>query len=774
MSDLNARFSFDTFIVGPANQTAAGAARAVAESPGSIYNPLFIYGATGLGKTHLLQAIGLRARDVADAPEIEFITLEEFGETLHAANAAGQLTAFRHRYAGVNLLLIDDAQFLAGKAETQNELAKIVAEMKAAGRQIVLTSDQAPADIPGLDLGLSSDLSSGLVVDITRPDYATRLGILQRRAEDRGAEFDPGVLEAAAQIELANVRELIGALNRLVAFQAVSETPVTPAAAASMLTDLVPAVPAAASGEVVHDLAAVMDPNVSLGPESATTAGDEIIKGDMALMPDPPMPDFDFPPPRVPREVPGPSALASPPPAPPARRPAAPAQPPRARPASPPPAATPPPSPAAPVAPIRPVPPASPRKRTTVPLGTVPSSAPAPAGTDEFAQFLSGVESTVKRTVEAWKARVGEAILRFEGEGYQTARLGNLLDEGNKSDAEQTVRQFERDVEELRGYESEMATLDPQAAGSAVFRDPDRVKEAAALVERAREGTAPPLGPSGAWAFDGFRIGESNQLAYNAALAVVETPGARYNPLVLVGPPGTGKTHLLHSIGHALAAAPGALVACLPTQDYVDELAQAEDVGRIEHWRSRYRRATAFLLDDVQLLAFKDAAQEELFNLFNHMAESGRQLVFSLTDEPHKVQGLDPRIVSRLAAGLVAPIERPDLELRVGLAEKLLAEKLGRADPELAQYLGQRAAESIRVLTGAVQRVLRAAEADGAEPTVAFARNVLEGTPAAASRQSTTGVRTSGITTTPLAAIRSREKVVWRWPDTGDRLIEEL
>ena len=773
MSDLNPRFSFETFVVGASNRTAADAARAVAESPGSVYNPLFIYGSTGLGKTHLLQAIGLWAREVADAPEIEFITLEEFVDTLHAATTAGQIEAFRHRYAGVNLLLIDDVQFLTSKGEAQAELLKIIAEMKTAGRQVVVTSDQAAADIGNLDPALHAEFSSGLVVDVTRPDADVRLAILKRRAEERGADFGPGVLEAAAGIELANVRELVGALNRLVAFQAVSESPVTPAAAASMLTDLVPASPAGRRQSVVTDISAVLDLNVPMGIETPAPGGnDDIIKGDMALMPDPPvMPEFDvYPPARVPKsEVPAPAPAAKPAPTPPARRPAAPAAPPKAAPAGAKPAAPPPPAP-----PARPVPPASPRPRPTVPLSAMPASAPAEPKLDEFAQFLSGVESSVKRSVEAWKARVGQAILRFEGEGYQTSRLGTLLDEGNKSDAEATVRQFEEDVAELQGYENEMAAIDPGTAASTVFRDPDRLKEAAALVERARGETAPPTGPSGAWAFDGFRVGESNQLAYNAALAVVETPGKRYNPLLLVGPPGTGRTHLLHSIGHALAAAPGALVACLSAQDYVDELAQAVDGGGIDHWRSRYRRATAFLLDDAQLLAFKEGPQEELFHLFNHLADAGRQLVLTMTEHPARVDGLDPRIVSRLNGGLVAVVERPDAALRVSLVAKLLTEKLGSADEELADYLGSRPAESVRVLSGAVQRVVRAAEADGVRPTAAFARSVLEEPASAAPRGSTSGVRTSGIGTAPLVAIRSREKVVWRWPNAGERLIEEL
>jgi chromosomal replication initiation ATPase DnaA len=551
-----------------------------------------------------------------------------------------------------------------------------------------MTSDRAVAEIGDLDQRLIGELSSGLVVDVARPDYETRLGILRRRAEERGAEFGEGVLEATARFEVPNVRELIGALNRLVALQAVSDAPISPEGAVSMLSDL----------QSAH------------GPAAAAPAGDFII-GDAALS------EFTLPP----AAMPAPPVAAAPTP------------------------------PAAP-------PPAPP-----------PASRPV---ADEFAQFLSGVESTVARQVEAWRARLGETILRWEGEGYQTTRLGSVLDRGDARQAEAAVRQFERDVERLRSFADEIAVLDPVVAGDAVFRDPDRLDEAAALVKRARDGVATPSGPSGAWAFGGFAVGESNRAAYDAALAVVEAPGTRHNPLVLVGPPGIGKTHLLHSVGHALAAGPGALVACLPAQDFLDELAQAAEGNRMDQWRSKYRRATAFLLDDLQLVAGVERAQGELFHLFGHMLGAGRQMGFSLTAPPRDV-GLEPRLVARLEGGLVVRVERPDREVRAALIRRIITERLGSADADLVEYFTDRQADSMRVVQGMVQRVLRSAESEGTRPDRGFAQKVLEHVSGRPSHPGA-GVRTSGVALTPAAVARSREKLVWDWPDPADRLIEEV
>lgn len=701
MTDLNPRFSFDAYVVGATNQVAATAARKVAESPGSQYNPLFIFGASGLGKTHLLNAIGLAARAQQPQAEIEYLALEDFVEALHAAVAAGQGTVFHNRFSHVDVLLIDDAQVLANRREAQGELLKLTVDLRAAGHQIVLTSDRSAAEIEGIDQRLLAELSGGLVVDVTRPDFDTRLGIFRKRAEERGAEFGDGVLEAAAKFEVPNVRDLIGALNRMVAYQAVSESPLTAGAVTAMLSDLVSV---AGPGEV------------SGGQSKAAAAQSDFIVGDAALS------EYSLP------EVSAPKPAAAPPP---------------------------------------------PPKKAAKPAPDVPAVAPAPAkGGDEFGSFLSGIEITVAKHVEEWKARLGEAIIRWEGEGYQTARLGTALDKGDAKHAEATVRQFERDVERLRSFENEMTVLDPGAAGDAVFRDPDRVEEAEAVVRRAREGGAPP-GPSGVWAFDGFRVGESNKTAYTAALAVVEGPGARYNPLVLVGPPGCGKTHLLHSIGHALSAGPGALVACLSAQDYSDELMQAVEGSREDQWRSRYRRATAFLLDDVQLLAGKDRAQKELLSLFGHMLGAQRQLAFTIDAPPGDIEGLDPGLRGRLEGGLVTSVQRPDQVLRRTLVDRLLTEKLGKADPDLVEYLVSRPAESVRVVATMVQRVLRAAEADGATVDVAFARGQLEGDATRQARPSV-GVRLSGVHLSPQVMVKSHEKLVWQWPEPNERLIEEL
>jgi chromosomal replication initiator protein DnaA len=648
--ELNALFRFDTFLVGANNRLAATAARTVSQTPGTAYNPLFIYSASGLGKTHLLMAIGQQVKEISDTLAVEYLTLEEFVEAFHAAVAAGQSDAFRNRFINVDVLLIDDVQFLTHRREMQAELLRLIGQLQAADRQIVLSSDRPPSEIEGLDERLVSGFAGGLIVDIGKPDYETRLAILRRRADERGAEFQPGVLEAVSGFEAANVRELLGTLNKLVAFEAVNESPLTPESATALL-----------------------------GWEGRQ------------------------------------EAEAAPPPPPPA---------------------------------------------------------PAPTPADEFSDFLSDVTTVLTRQVEEWRRRVGEAIMRWEGEGYRTARLEALLKVEASAGSEVTVAAFEKDIERLRQLEADMATMDPAGAGDAIFHDPDRLAEAEALVQRTREGASPPPGPSPVWTFQEYLAAEGNKVALTAARAVCETPGRRYNPLVLVGPAGVGKTHLLHAIGNELAKAKGAIVACLSAQDFMDELVQAIEKDRIDPWRARYRRVTAFLLDDVHLLAGKERSQEELFHLFNHLTGGQRQLAFTANAAPAELQGLEPRLTSRLDGGLVTDLAPPDRELKQALIARQLALS-GEPDADLVGYLAARPADSVRAVVGLVQRVVSQAEAQGAPPSAALARELLEGVVPRGPRTSAS-VRTSGLVASPVGSVRSREKFVWRWPDPADRLVEDL
>lgn len=216
---VDPRSRFDNFVVGSANRLAVAAARAVADSPGNVYNPLFVYSGSGLGKTHLMCAIANQVAQRRPELVIELVTLDDFVESLHAAVQEGGTEPFKQRYLKVGLLLIDDMQFLTGRPETQTELLRIFNALQAEGRQIVMTSDRPPAEIPDVDERLLTRLAGGLIVDIGPPDYETRMAILLARCAERGVRFNPGVVEELCRLEFANVRELQGALNRLIAFQ---------------------------------------------------------------------------------------------------------------------------------------------------------------------------------------------------------------------------------------------------------------------------------------------------------------------------------------------------------------------------------------------------------------------------------------------------------------------------------------------------------------------------------------------------------------------------
>lgn len=225
---VDARHRFENFVTGSANRLAVAAARAVAEQPGLTYNPLFIYSGSGLGKTHLIGAIGNLVLQRQPTLSVEYVTLEDFVEQLHAAIASNEADRFKQRYGRVDVLLLDDMQFLTGRRETQTELLRLLNALQGTGRQVVMTSDRPPVEIPDVDERLISRLSGGLIVDIGAPDYETRIAILRARCEDRGVRFQAGVIEELSNLEFRNIRELQGALNKLIATQTLGGDHIKP------------------------------------------------------------------------------------------------------------------------------------------------------------------------------------------------------------------------------------------------------------------------------------------------------------------------------------------------------------------------------------------------------------------------------------------------------------------------------------------------------------------------------------------------------------------
>jgi len=226
-SPLNERYTFDRFVVGANNQLAAAACHAIAEAPARIYNPLFIYGGVGLGKTHLMHAIGnaILARD--PSKRVAYITSERFTNDLIASIQEGRMAEFRRRYREIDLLLIDDVQFLGEKERTQEEFFHTFNALYDAQRQIVLTSDRPPKEIPGLEERLVSRFEWGLVTDIKPPDLETRVAILRKKAQEDNLVLDDEILDFIARNCRSSVRELEGATIKLLAYSSLTRREIT-------------------------------------------------------------------------------------------------------------------------------------------------------------------------------------------------------------------------------------------------------------------------------------------------------------------------------------------------------------------------------------------------------------------------------------------------------------------------------------------------------------------------------------------------------------------
>ena len=233
---LNPKHTFDTFVIGPSNRFAHAAAFAVSESPGRAYNPLFIHGDSGLGKTHLIHAIGHYTLSLFPQMRVRYVNSEEFTNDFINSVREESIEEFQRRYREVDVLLIDDIQFIQGKERTVEEFFHTFNSLYNAGKQIVLTSDVPPRELD-LEDRIRSRFAAGLLVDVLPPDLETRIAILQKKASAENIEVDPRVVEYIAQRISSNIRELEGALVRVAAFESLSKEPVTVSMAEMLLKD---------------------------------------------------------------------------------------------------------------------------------------------------------------------------------------------------------------------------------------------------------------------------------------------------------------------------------------------------------------------------------------------------------------------------------------------------------------------------------------------------------------------------------------------------------
>ena len=240
-SELSEKFKFSSFVVGNNSRFAHAAAKAVADAPGETYNPLFLYGGVGLGKTHLMHAIGHEVRRRFPKKRVLYLTSEHFMNEVIASIQTARMSEFRVTYRTVDVLLLDDIQFLAGKDRTKEEFFHTFNALHEMNRQIVISSDRPPKEIPTLEDRLRSRFAQGLLADIQPPDFETRLAILRSKLSSNANLVSEAVLTFIAHKVQKNIRELEGALTRVLAFSAIHQRPVDEEEAARLLEDIIPA-----------------------------------------------------------------------------------------------------------------------------------------------------------------------------------------------------------------------------------------------------------------------------------------------------------------------------------------------------------------------------------------------------------------------------------------------------------------------------------------------------------------------------------------------------
>lgn len=214
--NLNPRYTFDSFIIGPFNELAHAAAQAVIKSPGLMYNPLFIYGSTGHGKTHLIQAIGNHVKAVSPSKRVYYMTSEKFGQDCMNALQTQKMSIFKEKYRKYDVLIMDDIQFFSEKQKFQEELFHLFNTLYDNNKQVIFSSDKHPHFITGLEDRLKSRMSAGMIIDIPQPDQESRIAILSSKSKSQGVTLSPEVIDYLAHTVVGNIRDLEGALNTLI------------------------------------------------------------------------------------------------------------------------------------------------------------------------------------------------------------------------------------------------------------------------------------------------------------------------------------------------------------------------------------------------------------------------------------------------------------------------------------------------------------------------------------------------------------------------------
>lgn len=648
MDSLDPTRTFATFVVGGANQLAAAAARTLAESARPPFNPLYLWGESGQGKTHLLHATGAHRRSVDPEGKVLCLGAPELTHLLEARTEAG-IEPLRE----VGLLMLDDVD----RVPSRTRLGTLLQERLEAGRATVVSARKGPVEWLGGEEVLARALGGGLVVEIGAPDLALREEIVRRRAEFAGVSFARAVVEEVVRMPLATVQELLGTINRLIAFQEVSSTPLDAMQTRVLVTGMAPA-------------------DLMVGAKSFVTPVEAPLRH----------PDDG-------REE-----------------------------------------------------------------------------SDEFGAFLSEIVAGVSSQVDRWRSLVAGEILRWEAEGIRCARLQALLDQEVAAQPDAVLRQFARDVDAIQAIRVALEALSPGLGEAEVLRDPDRIREATQLLEEARTQGLAAMGPNRDLTLEGLIEVPSNRTVFATVRQAADggTPG--HNPLLLLGASGTAKTHLLHSYGNLLVAGGRSAVVLSGALALAVEAEEAGQASRAAEWSQRYRWAGALLIDDLHLLAGHPVAQDALLGVVEALLEAGRPVAATSAIPPAELVGISPQLLARVAGGLCLDLPAPDRDVRRGLVTNLLAATEGGGDAGLIEYIASGSGDSVRAIHAAVRRVLVAAARTGNPPSLTLARQVMS----SGHSTSRTGPERALAGGRGLGGTRVREKVVERWPEPRQRLIEEM